>query len=1617
MSLPPVPPSRFNLANIRYKGKPLPIDNPKYSKKLEKAQKELAGITNTFTFKKFSTTTGIDISKLDFAFSNNDVTFSEKAGGPDASSFSLASKAQEYKCYGDQATITRHSQKIVKIAKELFALEATPAPTPVQGSRVPQTPMPVRSDTGATPTLTSREDELRRNARTINYLMQKLQKTEHERDAAENELDELTKQLAHARANAEEDATEIAYLKKTLQETVTDLEEANEIIESLERDLENAKTEFLELRDANVGFRTELNNCEADIQELRDALTNSDTALNQCQTQLDALKSENRTTLHALEIAHSDAITLKAKVEGLKQALEEKGAAGDTLQTEITRLTDALEDSQNELNAANEHVAALEQTNSDQQDEIARLNQNVARLTENNDALAIANREANAEIERLTGQVIDLEKNNRFDALVLQDLTNELATANANIVNVTNQLSLKTVELGVAQQQIGDLKGTVADLRRALDAEELRRAGFEQQITHLNGGLEQALGRVGSLEVDNADESDANKTQLAQFHTEISAIERELGITEGNAPTGLVRNQLASLRARVTEISRVGGEQVNALTRQIAESTTTIAGLESELERTTNQLATQTARVTDLAHGLKELTTEHAATLNELREATGLVRSLSTEVQRLRYELDGAQAEKDKLAQDLVDLGEHFEAGEEETAHLNGVIAGREGEIARLNGLLSTATERDIPGLTQQLNEAQAALDESKREASERRTENEALLQETIALEIQLAAQNLIETDIQSTLLQAQFDLGVKTDRVAELEDLNSDQAAQIAILESQVKLSDFNLSEVRDELEGQLRKRDEEIGRLQAEITITGDENGALQTQRNEAITARDAALGAIDAGRQQIIALQDSQREIQNELHLANQKLSDSSTARQDAETVFYRRIHTLEAQLQDRIALLGEFERINLELQESTKTVAELQANLALSGKGREELAAELAWRQSLATQLSEALDEQKEKTAAAEARVTRILEKLSIGLTGTPEAQELAVDNMLRSIGGRITSAEAALKSTHARLSAENLELQELIRLAARTLKLPFESPPTQEEVTSLIETLAQHRDSSSTELAASIRQIYTRIFDLEGQVVDLTNRVVGLQEQNKVLSDINKVLESAQGISHDQARTAHTELTGEKGFAGTLPEVIDKLKEAATVYQREAFDLGEELKRAQSRFENDMSILERRHAEAEARTMDTASKLEHARLCVTTLEGTLEERDEAIKRLRAELAKSGRIIESGAQRDTSILTEIAHSLGFDTSDGLPLIGQLKGKIRALNQDNETQRLTIERCDKEIKDLNAQLEGQKAELSQAKELGQFLIERNETLVRANTELEGQLENMALLLQINIALKKENATLSDELESTRNELSALERTHSLASADFSRIRAELDTALAEKTAAVESLTNRLTASKSEAARLRTENFSLYSSLTVAEQELRRSEKEVARLNSELTGAKREIIDLKASLLRSNEQLIGTKRSYEQQRKELDAQVVKYKELHAKYKEDKTDLSLARSIVEHQKTTLNELRISIESTVEKLQEAQAEVEKNKADVARLTHELDDAKTALVVANATIATQTKEISRLQGREIHLMQELGRRDATIIAPLVIPKTPRTTVPSSKSTAVTRKKTK
>lgn len=322
-----------------------------------------------------------------------------------------------------------------------------------------------------------------------------------------------------------------------------------------------------------------------------------------------------------------------------------RSASANVLIAVVPGLSDTttLSELQYQLSQANLQIANLTNQLSAAQGNITTLQTQNASLTAANASLQVSLDAANAQIQALNAQINQLSA----DKAQLLQQNSDLAAANATLTAENTQL--KTVNADLAQQ-LATANATITSLGDQVTSLTTKNAALQSaldtanaQVTQLTADKTQLAAANANLTNENQQLTTANATLTAK-NQQLTAANADLTsqVSTANAANAALQAQIASLsatNASLTATNTALQSELNGANAQIQTLTTANAALTSANQQLTNQNQQLAAANAALTATINSLNQQNATLTAELQ---GISQLLATAFNNPGFQIPGA---------------------------------------------------------------------------------------------------------------------------------------------------------------------------------------------------------------------------------------------------------------------------------------------------------------------------------------------------------------------------------------------------------------------------------------------------------------------------------------------------------------------------------------------------------------------------------------------------------------------------------------------------------------------------------------------------------------------------------------------------------------------------------------------------------------------------------------------------------------------------------------------------------------------------------------------------------------------------------------------------------------
>ncbi|CAC9500230.1 hypothetical_protein_-_conserved [Leishmania infantum] len=952
--------------------------------------------------------------------------------------------------------------------------------------------------------------------------------------------------------------------------------------------------------------------------------------------------------------------------------------------------------------------------------------------------------------------------------------------------------------LEAAHQCIEQMKQTIA----ALQSERVRvEADLKAEVNTLEAELASQSRALAEAEAAAAAQQAHLEEVMAALRDELVATqaqEKRLRASEEAHRERCAEHQRAveQLQAHVEELERAARDAASSLPTPPPAQPSTAA--ESELRAMNAALDSLAYQLEDAQHRVKELSAEHARTVEELARATRAVAEL---------EARAADAE-----------GKHevmHTAAEVTEAELMARVAALTAENAQLREKLSTSRAAVTTFASRQTDGESAAASLEERCAAEARR-SEAAEAEASALRETLngTAAELAE------VLQRSEDVQATLERTV----------ARLAEQESLVGVLSAESTRLQDELATAQRS----VLLLTSERDALGEEAAGL---RGKISAAEDRASDAAAAQQRLQACLEEAEAAVRSkdvELSTALAALDRTASEVCDAE-------QRLQVYSEAKEQLAAEHARTVEELARATRAVAELEARAA-DAEGKHEVmhtAAEVTEAELMArvAALTAENAQLREKLSTSRAAVTTFASRQTDGESAAASLEERCAAEARRS-----EAAEAEASALRETLNGTAAELAEVLQRSEDVQATLERTVARLAEQESLVGVLSAESTRLQDELATAQRSVLLLTSERDAlgeEAAGLRGKISAAEDRASDAAAAQQRLQACLEEAEAAVRSKDVELsTALAALDRTASEVCDA-EQRLQVYS----EAKEQLAAEHARTVEELARATRAVAELEARAADAEGKHEVMHTAAEVTEAELMARVAALTaenaQLREKLSTSRAAVTTFASRQT---------------DGESAAASLEERCAAEARRSEA-------AEAEASALRETLNGTAAELAevlQRSEDVQATLERTVARLAEQESLVGVLSAESTRLQDELAtaqrsvllLTSERDALGEEAAGLRGKISAAEDRASDAAAAQQRLQACLE----EAEAAVRSKDVELSTALAALDRTASEVCDAEQRLQVYSEAKEQLAAEHARTVEELARATRAVAELEA-------------------------------------------------------------------------------------------------------------------------------------------------------------------
>ncbi|TNJ27669.1 Axoneme-associated protein [Giardia muris] len=1396
---------------------------------------------------------------------------------------------------------------------------------------------------GLQQTIAEKDATIEAKERQVQDLTERIAELET-KGAASDEIEQLTKALDDARADADAARNELQESRLLAEELQQKLDQASEELATARERLDSALTAATSADSEElIQLRAQVENLTAEHDEARAALRNQQEEVTRLAQEKSTLDGEREDLARTLAEAQEELERARAQLA----AAEERAA-------ELARRSALLDDAKEQIREMQDIVPDLRQAVHQHQIEIAQLQQALI--------------ESKAELARRTKEA---EDNEAQIAELLDQMNAQMNEINGMRVEGDNsELIAKIAQLETEKQEMGEELARLHQLRDdvASQEEELARLREQQaksadEVNELQAALTERTSAITALE----NEATELRQVIEQKDEEIQQL-REAHSAALGERTGQLQDELEQLHQALDE----KGAEITALTRkytsaleQVDEACARIRALESraaDVAASGEDVQALREKIAALEGELDSLKTNADTRAKEVMNREAQLQNLDDQQTQTRAELDAARERLNELEASNKELVEKLEERERALAVATENQAQGSTEVIQLQDDLAVARraaenyEDSLRGLQQTIAEKDATIEAKERQVqdlTERIAELETkgaasdeIEQLTKALDDaradadaarnELQESRLLAEELQQKLDQASEELATARERLdSALTAATSADSEELIQLRAQVE----NLTAEHDEARAALRNQQEEVTRLaQEKSTLDGEREDLARTlaeaqeeleraraqlaaaEERAAELARRSAL--LDDAKEQIREMQDIVPDLRQAVHQHQIEIAQLQQALIESKAELARRTKEAEdneaqiAELLDQMnAQMNEINGMRVEGDNS-----ELIAKIAQLETEKQEMGEELA-----------RLHQLRDDVASQEEELARLREQQAKSADEVNELQAALTER---------TSAITALEN-------EATELRQVIE-------------QKDEEIQQLREAHSAALGERTGQLQDELEQLHQALDEKGAEITALTRKYTSALEQ---------VDEACARIRALESRAADVAASGEDVQA--LREKIAALEGELDSLKTNADTRAKEVMNREAQLQN-----------LDDQQTQTRAELDAARERLNELEASNKELVEKLEERERALAVA---TENQAQGSTEVI-----QLQDDLAVARRAAENYEDSLRGLQQTIAEKDATIEAKERQVQDLTeriAELETKGAASDEIEQLTKALDDARADADAARNELQE-----SRLLAEELQQKLDQA--SEELATARERLdSALTAATSADSEELIQLRAQVENLTAEHDEARAALRNQqeeVTRLAQEKSTLDGEREDLARTLAEAQEELERARAQLAAAEeraAELARRSALLDDAKEQIREMQDIVPDLRQAVHQHQIEIaqlqQALIESKAELARRTKEAEDNEAQIAELLDQMNAQMNEIngmRVEGDNSELIAKIAQLETEKQEMgeELARL-HQLRD----------DVASQEEELARLREQQAKSADEVNELQAAL----------------------------
>ena len=642
--------------------------------------------------------------------------------------------------------------------------------------------------------LDKKKQELRETKEQLSLLRRKDSSAESGIRSQVGEINDLKKDLAESKKALLENQTEFNTFRNEKQD------EHNQLRKELSKFSAGGSANAERLTEANetiAALRSAARENDKVIASLRARVKEADTGVENLRSQLKTSES-GRNKVETVSLQYDQ------KVEELSKKLEQSNATVEKQKGDYDLM----------LENKNTDIKALRKKNDELLQNSTEFENRKKEFEKQTEELKLTDNKAKAEIVNLRRVISDRDTALSKTRQQVSELNSQINTIEQREKQEVSRLTTKVEESSKARTQIKSKSAEVAALNDMLRDSAGKRDSLQSDVNKLNETLTEKDTKITALRNDLDDVvASRNKvsTQLGELQTQGNlALEKlQQDLNQLAATRDEYKQRIDTLQAQVSELEKSKEKQVRELTDTVQATENNLNKRNTELERKNQTLKSENLALQNDVQATKKSRDEHQSRIGSLQaQFTELTNSKDQQLRELRTSVtETAKASESKLKSANEELANQNSSL---TNELKALQAKSQDQTRTLEQLKSDIVQKTKLNdrLTKEQQESESSLSDLRIRLRNEESEKQRLNRDlTNAQALQLTL-----TDREAELKKVQL----------ELKETNGTGGPMQKIIDEHVNKNDSLMSA--------LRERDEEISRLNGQIT-----NNRLRTKQQE--------------------------------------------------------------------------------------------------------------------------------------------------------------------------------------------------------------------------------------------------------------------------------------------------------------------------------------------------------------------------------------------------------------------------------------------------------------------------------------------------------------------------------------------------------------------------------------------------------------------------------------------------------------------------------------------------------------------------------------------------------------------------------------------------------------